>query len=101
MNAAEALEQTLTDLKPMLDAAGRAIRVLESDGTSCKIELAGFCGDCACTASYIEGIQEILAEKAPQITNIEFVDAEIIPTEEVRRAEGSLRSDPSAALGMM
>ncbi|MCK9361351.1 NifU family protein [Patescibacteria group bacterium] len=73
MNANEALEQTLADLKPMLDAAGRSIRVLESDEASCKIELAGFCGDCACTASYAEGIQEILAEKAPEIKTVRFV----------------------------
>ncbi len=73
MNAHDALKETLTDLKPMLDAAGRSIRVLEAGETSCKIELAGFCGDCACTASYVEGIQEILAEKAPQIKDIEFI----------------------------
>lgn len=73
MNAHEALQETLADLKPMLDSAGRAIRVLESDETSCKIELAGFCGDCACTASYAEGIQDILSEKAPQITTVRFV----------------------------
>jgi Fe-S cluster biogenesis protein NfuA len=73
MDAHQALEQTLSDLKPMLDSAGRSIRVLEADDTSCKIELAGFCGDCACTASYAEGIQEILAEKAPQITKVRFV----------------------------
>jgi Fe-S cluster biogenesis protein NfuA len=69
------IESALSDLQPMLAAAGRNIRIKESTDTSCVIELSGFCGDCACTQSYMEGIQELLNEKAPQITNIQFVTA--------------------------
>jgi Fe-S cluster biogenesis protein NfuA len=74
MNATEALQETLAGLKPMLDAAGREICVKDDTGESCVIELKGFCGDCACTASYAEGIQEILAEKAPNL-KVKFIQS--------------------------
>ncbi len=76
MNANEALQETLAGLKPMLDAAGRSIRIADASDTSCTIELAGFCGDCACTHSYIEGIQEILAEKTPELKEVKFIQVD-------------------------
>lgn len=69
------IESALADIRPMLAAAGRSIRIKEATENSCVIELAGFCGDCNCTQSYMEGIQELLNEKAPQITNIQFISA--------------------------
>lgn len=73
MNVQETLESSLAHLKPMLDAAGRAIEVKEATDTSCTIVLKGFCGDCACSGSYMEGIEEILAEQAPQVKEIKFI----------------------------
>jgi len=75
MNAHEALKETLEGLKPMLTAAGREINVMDATDTSCIIELKGFCDGCACTSSYTEGIQEILADKAPQVTDIKFIQS--------------------------
>ena len=69
------IEAALSDLKPMLAAAGRDIKIKEATESSCIIELSGFCGDCACTQSYMEGIQELLNEKAPQIVDIQFIQA--------------------------
>jgi Fe-S cluster biogenesis protein NfuA len=75
MNPQEALKETLEGLKPMLDAAGRSIEVTEATDASCTVVLKGFCGDCACTASYVEGIQEILAEKSPAVKDVRFIQA--------------------------
>lgn len=72
MTTKELIEQSLEDIRPMLAAAGREIVVSEATDTSCVIEMAGFCGDCACTESYQEGIQEILEQKAPHITSVQF-----------------------------
>lgn len=74
MNAQEALSEVLAELKPMLDAAGRSIRVLESTDDACRIELVGFCGGCACSDSYKDGLKEILADKAPQIKEVQFIE---------------------------
>lgn len=73
MTPHELLENALEDVRPMLQAAGRAIAVKEVTDTSCVIELNGFCGECACTESYQEGIQEIIREHAPQIQTITFI----------------------------
>lgn len=73
MNTKELIEQSLEDIGPMLQAAGRSIQVKEVTDNACVIEMSGFCGDCACTESYQEGIQEILQTKAPQIESIQFI----------------------------
>ena len=75
MNANEALKDTLEGLKPMLDAADREINIMSATDTSCIIELKGFCEGCDCTQNYVEGIQEILAEKAPQVKDITFIQS--------------------------
>lgn len=72
MNPQDLIEQALEDVRPMLKSAGRDIVVKDVTGDACVIELSGFCGDCACTDSYTEGIAEIIREQAPQIQNIQF-----------------------------
>jgi Fe-S cluster biogenesis protein NfuA len=73
MTPQELIETSLADLQPMLASAGRAVCVKEANDTSCVIELRGFCGDCACSATYMDGIQELLQEKMPQLKDIQFV----------------------------
>lgn len=72
MNPQELIERALEDVRPMLKSAGRGITVKQVTDDACVIELSGFCGDCACTDSYTEGITEIIREQAPQIKTIEF-----------------------------
>ncbi len=73
MTTQELIEQSLDDIRPMLQSAGRNIAVQDITDTACVIALSGFCGDCACTESYQEGIQDIIHEKAPQIQTVTFV----------------------------
>lgn len=75
MHTNDILDSVLAELAPVLKAAGREINIKEADETSCTIELVGFCGDCACTSSYIEGIQELLEAKAPQMKEIKFIQS--------------------------
>ncbi len=67
------IETALVDVEPMLRAAGRAVTVKEASDERCVIELKGFCGDCACSSSYMEGIEELIRGKMPTIQTVEFV----------------------------
>ena len=69
------IESALTDIEPMLRAAGRAVSVKEATDDRCVIELKGFCGDCACSGSYMEGIEELVREKMPNIKDIQFIQS--------------------------
>lgn len=75
MDIKSLLETALFDIEPMLRAAGRSIAVKEASDDRCVIELKGFCGDCACSSSYMEGIEELVREKIPSIKDIQFVQA--------------------------
>ena len=72
MNPQDLIEQALEDVRPMLKSAGRDIVVKDVTSDACVIELSGFCGECACTESYTDGIREIIQEQAPQIKHIQF-----------------------------
>jgi len=73
MTMTETIEQALRDIQPLLAAAGRSVCVKTADETSCVIELKGFCqGGCACTESYVQGIEEIIRDKAPKIQTVQF-----------------------------
>lgn len=74
MDIKSLIESSLTDIEPMLRAAGRSVSVKEASDDRCVIELKGFCGDCACSGSYMEGIEEIVREKAPK-AKIEFLQS--------------------------
>ncbi len=73
MDVKTVIESALTDVEPMLRAAGRSVNVTEASDDRCVIELKGFCGDCACSASYMEGIEEVVREKLPAMKDIQFV----------------------------
>ncbi len=75
MDPKSLIESALVDVEPMLRAAGRSVAVKEASDTHCVVELKGFCGDCACSGSYMEGIQDLVREKIPSIKNIEFVQS--------------------------
>lgn len=69
----EKLESTLQGLKPVLDAAGRTISIRSMDGKVCVVELGGFCGGCACSSTYKEGIEELVQGVAPDV-KVEFIE---------------------------
>lgn len=73
MDIKSLIESALMDIEPMLRAAGRSVTVKEAADDRCVIELQGFCGDCACSGSYMEGIEDLVREKMPSIKTIEFV----------------------------
>lgn len=75
MDIKSVVESALTDIGPMLRAAGRSVSVKEASDDRCVIELKGFCGDCACSGSYMEGIEAILREKMLNVKDIQFVQS--------------------------
>jgi len=68
----EKLEKRLEHLKPILASGGRSIEVLSAEGTEASFLLQGFCGGCACSQSYKEGIMDLVKETCPEINNISF-----------------------------
>lgn len=69
------LTEALMGIKPLLAASGRAVAVKEVTSDRCVIELSGFCEGCSCSESYKEGIQDLVREHAPNIKEIEFIQA--------------------------
>ncbi len=74
MSSLAPLEEKLATLKPILDSAGRAIRIVDSVAPKMTFELQGFCGGCACSSSYKEGLQDLVSELAPEYTQVEFIE---------------------------
>jgi Fe-S cluster biogenesis protein NfuA len=70
----EKLEARLVHLKPILAAAGRSIEVVSIDKPSIIFRVAGFCSGCACTSSYKESLEELVADTCPELTNISFIE---------------------------
>lgn len=69
------LTDALAGIKPLLAASGRTVSVREVSADRCVIELSGFCEGCSCSESYKEGIQDLVREHAPEIKEIEFINA--------------------------
>lgn len=74
MSHKELLEAKLVHLKPILDAAGRAIFVDDVQGTSVTFRVSGFCSGCACASSYKESLQELVADTCPDLTEVNFIE---------------------------
>jgi Fe-S cluster biogenesis protein NfuA len=70
----EALQEQLDSLKPVLDSAERSIEIVSSDAPTIVFRLSGFCGGCACSSSYREGLQDLVAEHCPEFTAVEFIE---------------------------
>lgn len=74
MDYREKLEARLTHLKPILAAGGRAIEVTEVDAPKVTFTVSGFCSGCACSSSYKESLQELVADTCPELTDIHFIE---------------------------
>ena len=72
--AYQQLEEQLTGLKPVLDSAGRAIEIVSADTPKIVFKLTGFCGGCACSSSYKEGLQDLVSEHCPEYSVVEFIE---------------------------
>lgn len=70
-----ALNEALVGIQPILTAGGRAVHLKEVSDERCVVELSGFCGDCACSDSYKEGIEDLIRERAPGIKEIQFIQS--------------------------
>mgnify|MGYP003452811224 FL=1 len=69
------LNEALAGIQPILTASGRAVHLKEVSDTRCVVELTGFCGDCACSDSYKEGIAELIRERSPGVSDVQFIQA--------------------------
>ncbi|PJE76440.1 hypothetical protein COV05_04520 [Candidatus Uhrbacteria bacterium CG10_big_fil_rev_8_21_14_0_10_48_16] len=74
MEYKERLEARLVHLKPILDSAGRSIEVVEVDAPSVTFRVSGFCSGCACSSSYKESLEELVADTCPELTTISFIE---------------------------
>jgi Fe-S cluster biogenesis protein NfuA len=74
MDVKEKLEARLAHLKPILAAGGRSIEVVSVEPPSVTFRVSGFCSGCACSSSYKEGLEELVADTAPELTDIHFVE---------------------------
>jgi len=74
MNIKEKLEVRLVHLKPILKAAGRSIEVVSVESPSVTFRVAGFCSGCACSSSYKESLEELVADTCPELTQISFIE---------------------------
>ncbi len=74
MEVKERIESRLTHLKPILDAGGRSIEVVSVEGGTITIKLEGFCSGCACSSSYKEGLQDLVQETCPELTEVTFIE---------------------------
>jgi len=74
MSQKEQLEARLTHLKPILDAAGRSIEVVSIDSPAVTFRVAGFCSGCACSSSYKEALEDLVADTCPELTEISFIE---------------------------
>ncbi len=74
MDAKERIESRLVHLKPILDAAGRSIEVVSVDAPRITVKVAGFCSGCACSSSYKESLEDLVAETCPELTEVTFIE---------------------------
>lgn len=68
------LESKLVHLKPILEAGNRSIEVIEVSEPFVTFRVKGFCSGCACSSSYKEGLEELVQNTCPELTEIKFVE---------------------------
>ncbi|PJA45635.1 hypothetical protein CO174_02195 [Candidatus Uhrbacteria bacterium CG_4_9_14_3_um_filter_50_9] len=74
MDAREKLEARLVHLKPILAAGGRSITVTSVDEPQVTFTVSGFCKGCACSSSYKESLEQLVADTCPGLTEINFLE---------------------------
>jgi Fe-S cluster biogenesis protein NfuA len=74
-NMKEKVEMALTKIKPMLQADGGDVELIDVDENGVvKVRLQGACAGCPMSQMTIKnGIEKLLKEKIPEVTSVESV----------------------------
>ena len=68
------VESALNEVRPMLQADGGDVELVEIDGDVVKVRLQGACAGCPMSQMTLKnGIERILKEKIPEIGSVEAV----------------------------
>ena len=70
----EKVETALEKIRPMLQADGGDIELVEIDGGVVKVRLKGACAGCPMSQMTIKnGVERLLKEQIPEVTSVESV----------------------------
>ena len=70
----EKVEAALNEIRPMLQADGGDVELVEAEGRVVKVRLQGACAGCPMSQMTLKnGIERILKEKIPDIESVEAV----------------------------
>jgi Fe-S cluster biogenesis protein NfuA len=68
------VENALNEIRPMLQADGGDVELVEVDGNVVKVRLQGACAGCPMSQMTLKnGIERVLKEKIPEIESVEAV----------------------------
>ena len=74
MDEREQIEARLEGLRPVLAAGGKSIEIVSIESPKITFSVQGFCSDCGCSSSYKEGIEELVHDVCPELTEVCFVE---------------------------
>ena len=70
----EKVETALDKIRPMLQADGGDVELVEIDGGVVKVRLKGACAGCPMSQMTIKnGVERLLKEQIPEVTSVESV----------------------------
>ncbi len=70
----EKVEEALGKIRPLLQADGGDVELVEIDGGVVKVRLTGACGSCPMAAMTLkQGIESRLKEMVPEVESVEAV----------------------------
>ena len=70
----EKVETALNKIRPMLQADGGDIELVEIDGGVVKVRLKGACAGCPMSQMTIKnGVERLLKEQIPEVASVESV----------------------------
>ena len=70
----EKIEEALGTIRPLLQADGGDVELVEVDGGTVKVRLTGACGGCPMAQMTLkQGIERRLKEMVPEVESVESV----------------------------
>lgn len=70
----EKIEAALSEIRPLLQADGGDVELVEVEGGTVKVRLTGACGGCPMAAMTLkQGIERRLKEMVPEVETVEAV----------------------------
>ena len=74
MVSRDQIESVLGRIRPMMQADGGDIELVEVDGSIARIKMLGACGGCPMSMMTLKaGIEAAVVETVPEITSVEAV----------------------------